>query len=99
MIFTMLDPTRLELSLDLKWNYEEKIIKNILNKIDKIVLKIFIFIKIFLRCYLRIGLSRYCLFIERKIERDEKYKAIIYDIDGTLLDTLKNEYVPPYENY
>ena len=31
----MLDPTRLELSLDLKWNYEEKIIKNILNKIDK----------------------------------------------------------------
>ena len=35
MIFTMLDPTRLELSLDLKWNYEEKIIKNILNKIDK----------------------------------------------------------------
>lgn len=35
MIFTMLDPTRLEFSLDLKWNYEEKIIKNILNKIDK----------------------------------------------------------------
>lgn len=35
MILSMLDPTRLELSLDLKWNYEEKIIKNILNKIDE----------------------------------------------------------------
>ena len=35
MIFTMLDPTRLELSLDLKWNYEENVIKNTLNKIDE----------------------------------------------------------------
>lgn len=28
-----------------------------------------------------------------------KYKAIIYDIDGTLLDTLKMNMYPPYENY
>ena len=35
MIFTMIDPKRLELSLDLKWNYEEKKIENVLNKIDK----------------------------------------------------------------
>lgn len=35
MIFTMVDPTRLELSLDLKWNYEENIIKNTLSKIDE----------------------------------------------------------------
>lgn len=27
--------------------------------------------------------------LKERIERDEKYKAIIYDIDGTLLDTLK----------
>lgn len=35
MIFTIIDPKRLELSLDLKWQYEEKNIENILNKIDE----------------------------------------------------------------
>ena len=32
--------------------------------------------------------------LKERIERDGKYKAIIYDIDGTLLDTLKLNMYP-----
>ena len=35
MVFTMIDPKRLELSLDLKWRYEENIIEKVLNEINQ----------------------------------------------------------------
>lgn len=95
MIFTMLDPTRLELSLDLKWNYEEKIIKNILNKIDKNCFKNLYFHKdISSMLFEGLAYRGIVYLLKERIERDEKYKAIIYDIDGTLLDTLKMNMYP-----
>ena len=35
IVFTMIDPKRLELSLDLKWRYEENIIEKVLNEINQ----------------------------------------------------------------
>jgi len=35
IVFTMIDPKRLELSLDLKWRYEKNIIEKVLNEINQ----------------------------------------------------------------
>lgn len=73
MIFTMLDPTRLELSLDLKWNYEEKIIKNILNKIDKNCFKNLYFHKdISSMLFEGLAYRGIVYLLKERIERDEK---------------------------
>ena len=73
MIFTMLDPTRLELSLDLKWNYEEKIIKNILNKIDENCFKNLYFHKdISSMLFEGLAYRGIVYLLKERIERDEK---------------------------
>ena len=73
MIFTMLDPTRLEFSLDLKWNYEEKIIKNILNKIDKNCFKNLYFHKdISSMLFEGLAYRGIVYLLKERIERDEK---------------------------
>lgn len=73
MIFTMIDPNRLELSLDLKWNYEEKKIENVLNKIDENCFKNLYFHKDISKMLFEGLVYRGIVYLlKERIERDEK---------------------------
>lgn len=95
IVFTMIDPKRLELSLDLKWRYEENIIEKVLNEINQ---------SCFENLYFHEDVSSMLFdglvyrgvvyLLKERIERNEKYEAIIYDIDGTLLNTLNMNMYP-----